>query len=109
MKSGNVCGALFALVLLWPAAAGAQSAKLGKEIFLEKAQPPCGICHALKDANTTGEIGPNLDEMQPDRLKVRNAVKNGVGNMPPFGDTLTNFEIDSVARYVSEAVRGKTK
>lgn len=109
MKPGKVCGALFALALLWPATADAQNVKLGKEVFLEKAQPSCGLCHTLKDANTTGEIGPDLDELQPDRLKVRNAVKNGVGNMPPFGDTLTNFEIDSVARYVSDAVRGKAK
>lgn len=109
MKSSKVCGALFALVVLWPAAAGAQNVKLGKELFIEKAQPPCGLCHSLKDAATIGEIGPNLDDLQPDRAKVRNAVKNGVGNMPPFGDTLTNFEIDSVARYVADAVRGKTK
>src|SRR3954463_13576989 len=29
----------------------------GKELFVQK----CGSCHALGDAGTTGEIGPNLD------------------------------------------------
>lgn len=100
---------LSALVLLWPATVTAQNVKLGKEIFVEKAAPPCGLCHTLKDAGTAGEIGPNLDELQPSRDQVRNAVKNGVGNMPPYGDSLSNFEIDSVARYVAGAVRGAAK
>jgi len=101
----RVCVALLMLSVV--AAAGAvhaQDARLGKEIFLEKAEPPCAVCHKLKDAESEGEIGPDLDEIKPDELKVRNAVKNGVGNMPPFGDSLSAAEINAVARYVAGAV-----
>jgi mono/diheme cytochrome c family protein len=81
----------------------AQSTEQGRLIFIEKAQPPCALCHTLKAANSTGEIGPNLDEMKPDLEKIRRAVKNGVGNMPAFGETLSDAEIEAVAEYVAGA------
>jgi len=107
----RVCAAalLFVLAGLHAISAEAQSAKLGKEIFTEKAEPACALCHTLKDAGSTGEIGPDLDELQPDQEMVRNAVKNGVGAMPPFEETLTDAEIAAVARYVAEAVRSGKK
>ena len=30
----------------------------GKELFVAK----CGVCHTLSHANTTGTVGPNLDD-----------------------------------------------
>ena len=30
----------------------------GKQLFVTK----CGVCHTLSHANTTGTIGPNLDD-----------------------------------------------
>jgi mono/diheme cytochrome c family protein len=82
----------------------AQNVEQGRQIFSEKAQPPCALCHTLKAAKSTGEIGPNLDELKPDLEKVRRAVKNGVGNMPPFGETLSDAEIEAVAAYVARVV-----
>jgi mono/diheme cytochrome c family protein len=92
--------------LVSPLAASAQdepSAELGKRIFIAEAQPPCGLCHALADAGTTGEIGPSLDELKPTEERVRAAVRDGVGVMPAY-ETLSEEEIAAVARYVATAV-----
>lgn len=98
---------LLLVIAFFSEAVHAQSAKLGKKIFLEKAEPPCATCHTLKDAGATGEIGPDLDDLKPDQDMVRNAVTNGVGNMPPFKEVLSEAEIAAVARYVAGAVRQK--
>lgn len=82
----------------------AQNTALGEQIFTEKAVPPCALCHTLKAANSSGTIGPNLDELKPDLEKVSRAVKNGVGNMPPYDDTLSDGEIAAVSKYVADAV-----
>ena len=74
---------------------------LGKDIFLNAGN--CGACHSLKDANTTGSIGPNLNEIKPDIGRVINSVTNGVGVMPSFVGTLSDKEINAVAYYVSES------
>ena len=84
--------------------APAQSTEQGKQIFTEKAVPPCGLCHKLKAANSSGTIGPDLDELKPDLEKISRAVKNGVGNMPPYGETLSDAEIATVSKYVANAV-----
>ena len=93
------------LLLLWTGAGPALPQSAGKKIFLENAEPSCALCHTLKDAGASGEVGPNLDELKPDLEKVRLAVKNGVGNMPPYGDSLSAAEIAAVARYVAGAVK----
>jgi cytochrome c553 len=38
-------------------------AAAGKAIFTTTAQPPCGSCHTLAEANATGQVGPNLDDV----------------------------------------------
>jgi mono/diheme cytochrome c family protein len=93
---------LFVCIVGGPVAA--QGAGEGEQIFAEKAEPPCALCHTLKAANSTGNIGPNLDELKPDPEKILRAVKNGVGNMPPYGETLSEKEIEAVAAYVADAV-----
>jgi len=94
---------LFSSGLLCGSARG-EDLELGKQVFLEKAEPSCALCHTLKAAEATGRIGPNLDELKPDEEKVSNAVKNGVGNMPPFDEVLSEAEIAAVAKYVAKAV-----
>ena len=71
----------------------------GKELFLAN----CGGCHVLSDAGTSGTIGPNLDDSQPDAALVVDRVTNGQGAMPPFAGTLTEQQIADVAAYVSTA------
>ena len=72
---------------------------LGKDVFLNKAV--CSTCHTLADAGSIGQIGPNLNEIRPDKMTVMNAVINGSGVMPTYEDQLTSGEIEAVAHYVS--------
>ena len=67
----------------------------------------CGSCHTLKDANATGKVGPDLDQLEPAQAVVAKQVTNGGRRMPPFKGTLTPEQIQAVATYVS-SVAGKT-
>ncbi len=78
----------------------------GKKIFTTKAAPACALCHTLKDADSSGDIGPVLDELKPDAARVEKAVRGGIGVMPAFKGLLSEDEIRTVAKYVS-AVAGK--
>ena len=73
--------------------------ELGKTIFLE--QGNCAVCHMLTDAKSSGQIGPNLNQLKPDMTRVIYAVTNGIGVMPPYEGQLTIQEIEAVAHYVS--------
>jgi len=73
--------------------------KLGKDIFVNKAV--CSTCHILKDADSDGQIGPNLNVIRPNKMTVINVVTNGIGVMPAYEDQLTKEEIEAVAHYVS--------
>ena len=75
----------------------------GRKLFLAN---PCGGCHTLADAGTTGTIGPNLDQLKPPYDKVVTQVTNGGGAMPPFKGKLDDQQIQAVADYVS-SVAGK--
>ncbi len=71
----------------------------GKSIFTST----CGSCHTLAAAGTSGEVGPNLDELEPSQSTVEHQVQNGGGGMPAFGKEgqLSAEEIKAVATYVS--------
>ena len=71
----------------------------GKTIFLE--QGNCAACHTLLDAGSDGNIGPNLNEIRPDLMRVIVAVTNGIGVMPAYQGELSTEEIEAVAHYVS--------
>ena len=73
---------------------------LGKNIFLEKGN--CATCHALNDAGSNSDIGPNLNLIKPDVGRVVIAVTNGIGVMPAYEGILTSEEIQAVSVYVSE-------
>ena len=77
--------------------------ELGRSVFTQIAQPSCAICHTLKDAGTTGTVGPSLDELNPDAERVALAVRKGVGVMPPYQNQLTDAQIEAVAAYVARA------
>ena len=63
----------------------------------------CASCHTLSEAGTTGSVGPNLDELKPEKSLVETQVTNGGGGMPAFGGTLSKKEIEAIAEYVSKA------
>ena len=70
----------------------------GKDIFLNIAV--CSTCHMLADAGSDGSIGPNLNDIRPDKLRVINVVTNGIGVMPSYEGQLTKEQIEAVAHYV---------
>jgi mono/diheme cytochrome c family protein len=76
---------------------GEGDAQAGEQIF---ATAGCGNCHTLAAAGATGQIGPNLDELQPGFDQVVEQVTNGGGGMPSFGDTLSDEQIRNVAAFV---------
>lgn len=76
-----------------------------KALFVSAATPPCGLCHTLNDAGTSGAIGPVLDELKPDAQRVATAVRGGIGIMPAYKGLLSDAQIDAIARYVATASR----
>lgn len=94
-----------ALALALPHAASAED--LGRKVFTETAQPPCALCHTLEAAGATGTIGPSLDELKPDKARVLEVVRTGIGVMPRFADALSAQEIEAVAEFVAKAVSGR--
>ena len=71
---------------------------LGLEVYNNKAQ--CGVCHTLKAAGSTGDIGPNLDQLKLSRDRIIYTVINGIGAMQAWEGILTQKEIEAVAYYV---------
>jgi cytochrome c551 len=68
----------------------------GAQLFEDR----CGSCHTLAAADTGGMIGPNLDELRPDRQQVLDAIAEGPSSMPP--NLYEGAEAEAVAGYVSE-------
>ena len=71
----------------------------GKSIFTAN----CGQCHVLAAADTSGTIGPNLDQSKPSKALATERVTNGQGVMPSFKNSLDAAQIEAVAEYVSSA------
>lgn len=90
-----------AVALALPPAAFAN--ELGRKVFTEAAQPPCAVCHTLKAAGASGEVGPSLDELKPDRARVLEVVRTGIGVMPRYTGLLTEEQIQAVAEFVSKS------
>ncbi len=110
--------ALVALVALVVVASGCGTTdadpERGRELFKEK----CGTCHAMAQAGTTGQVGPNLDdafaaarEEGNDSDTVEGVVKaqveyprpsNGNPAVSMPADIVTGQDLDDVAAYVGE-------
>jgi mono/diheme cytochrome c family protein len=78
-----------------PAAQGDPAA--GKQVF---ASAGCGGCHTLKAAGSSGNVGPNLDQLKPSFDRVVHQVEVGGGPMPSFKDALSAKQIKDVAAFV---------
>ena len=81
-------------------ATGGDTQADGRETFVNT----CGGCHALVDAETQGQVGPNLDELAPDRDTVLTAIEVGPGQMPE--NLLQGEEAQAVADYVAANAGG---
>ena len=79
------------------AGGSSQAAPDGKTLFTDR----CGSCHTLSAAGTSGEVGPNLDEVDLDAAEIEAVVRDGRGAMPSFGGELTDAEIAAVAAFVA--------
>jgi mono/diheme cytochrome c family protein len=71
----------------------------GKAVF---ASAGCGGCHTLKAAGSSGNVGPNLDQLKPAKPTVAHQVEVGGGAMPAFKGQLSPAEIDAVAEFVAD-------
>jgi cytochrome c6 len=69
----------------------------GRKVFLSAG---CASCHTLKDAGSTGTVGPNLDQAKPPLSRAVARVTKGQGQMPPFKGTLSDKQIADVTAYV---------
>jgi mono/diheme cytochrome c family protein len=69
----------------------------GAAVFAEAG---CGGCHTFGPANSNGTVGPRLDGIDLSKDEIAQQVRNGGGGMPPFGDRLSDAEIEAVADYV---------
>jgi mono/diheme cytochrome c family protein len=81
-----------------PAAEG--DAAAGEAVF---ASAGCGGCHTLEAAGSSGNVGPNLDDAEPDAELTADRVRNGRGAMPAFEDQLSEQQIADVVAYVVES------
>jgi mono/diheme cytochrome c family protein len=77
---------------------GAAAGSPGGKVF---ADAGCGNCHTLATAGSSGRVGPNLDELRPNKQRVAQQVRNGGNGMPSFSDKLSPEEIEQVAAFVS--------
>ncbi|NYT87022.1 c-type cytochrome [Pollutimonas harenae] len=90
----------------WAGGPDSQQLEMGKTLFSTEAVPACAICHTLKDADATGTIGPDLDELQPDAERIKKVLHEGMGAMPSFAETLDEEAMNAIAAYVVHATGG---
>jgi mono/diheme cytochrome c family protein len=76
--------------------------KRGRELFDQR----CKNCHALAAANATARVGPNLDQLQPPKSLVLDAIENGraAGNGNMAADLVEGEDAEAVAQFVAVAV-----
>ena len=102
VRGAGVLGTLL-LGLAGPAnAADPQVLARGKALF-STVQPACALCHTLKAAASSGQVGPDLDELQPDAERVLRVVRNGLGVMPSFEGQLTEQDMRALAAFVAHS------
>jgi cytochrome c oxidase subunit 2 len=89
-------------------AAAAAGSVQGKTLFTQQ----CGTCHALADAGTTAEVGPNLDEALKGKSAdfIRESIVNPNAEIAPgfqpnvmpstFGESLSQQQLDSLVEYL---------
>ncbi len=86
------------------AGGGGGDATAGRAVFTTN----CASCHTLADAGSSGNVGPNLDNLRPNDALVTRQVTNGGGGMPAFAGQLSRSDIANVARYVSSVAGRRT-
>jgi cbb3-type cytochrome c oxidase subunit III len=80
------------------AGGGAAGASDPKALF----NANCASCHTLAAAGSSGTIGPSLDESTLAEKAIAQQILKGGGGMPAFEGTLSNAQIQALAKYVAE-------
>jgi cytochrome c5 len=79
----------------------------GRELFGQR----CALCHSLKAANAVAQVGPDLDQLQPNKALVLSTIKsgrsNGNGQMP--ANIYTGQDAVDVAEFVAKAVGASSR
>jgi mono/diheme cytochrome c family protein len=90
----------------------------GKEIFSTTAQPPCASCHTLKEADASGTVGPDLDQVLKgkDAAFIHESIVNpdaeiatgySAGIMPGvYGDQLDDKQLADLVAFLVQATQG---
>jgi len=78
----------------------------GRDLFGQR----CSNCHTLKASNAIAEIGPDLDQLRPNKALVLDALQKGRanGNGQMAANLYTGEDAEDVANYVAKAV-GQTE
>jgi mono/diheme cytochrome c family protein len=79
-----------------------EAEKNGRELFGRR----CANCHTLAAANAIASVGPDLDEIRPNKEFVLDAIENGRarGNGQMAADLYTGEDAEDVAAFVAKAV-----
>ena len=92
-----------------------QEAQQGESLFAEQG---CSGCHTLAAAGSTADVGPNLDEVLPQRSpqEIQQSIEDpGAKLSPGFGDSImpTNFaesmdpkQIKALVAYLVSSTQG---
>jgi mono/diheme cytochrome c family protein len=74
----------------------------GRKLFSEY----CRLCHTLEAAGSVATVGPNLDELRPNKALVLDAIHNGRarGNGAMARDLVVGQDAEDVATFVARAV-----
>jgi mono/diheme cytochrome c family protein len=75
--------------------------KRGQKLFGQR----CAACHTLAASNAVAQVGPNLDDLQPNAALVKATIKNGQSNgggQMPAG-IYQGQDAQDVAAYVALA------
>lgn len=73
----------------------------GRMLFGER----CKNCHTLKAANAVAQVGPNLDDLRPQKALVLDAINNGraQGNGNMAAQLVEGKDAEDVADFVAKA------
>ena len=74
----------------------------GRELFSEY----CRLCHTLEAAGSVATVGPNLDQLRPNKDLTLDAIENGRarGNGAMAADLVVGEDAEAVAAFVALAV-----
>ena len=115
MELGSRNSVLLLLLLLLFAAGSLpaeENSKPGSAASIFKSK--CVLCHAADGSGNT-PLGKQLqaadlrskDVQKLSDAEMRKIVHDGMANMPPFADQISNEEIASVVRYIRALARAK--